>query len=78
MRSRLDAGLGQAGAVARTQVSQANINAARASVAAICGHNSSAVYVQERHGRDEITVTEGGAAAKITVGLSKMLGRVRR
>ena len=62
------------GAVAREQVSQADINAARASVAAICGHNASATYVQERHGRDEITVTEGGAAGEITVGLSKKLG----
>ena len=62
------------GAVARAQVSQADINAARASVAAICGYNASATYVQERHGRDEITVTEGGAAGEITVGLSKKLG----
>ena len=62
------------GAVAREQVSQADINAARASVAAICGHNAGATYVQERHGRDEITVTEGGAAGEITVGLSKKLG----
>ena len=62
------------GAVARSQVSQANINAARASVDAICGYNASAVYVSERHGRDEITVTEGGAAGRITVGLSKKLG----
>ena len=62
------------GAVARAQVSQADINAARASVAAICGYNASATYVQERHGRDEITVTEGAAAGEITVGLSKKLG----
>ena len=62
------------GAVARAQVSQADINAARASVATICGHNASATYVQERHGRDEITVTEGAAAGEITVGLSKKLG----
>ncbi len=62
------------GATPLEQVSQADINAARASVAAICGHNASASYVQERHGRDEITVTEGGAAGEITVGLSKKLG----
>ncbi len=62
------------GAISRVQVSQDNINAARASVAAICGYNASAGYVQERHGRDEITVTEGGAAGEITVGLSKKLG----
>ena len=62
------------GATSRAQVSQADINAARASVAAICGYNASATYVQERHGRDEITVTEGGAAGEITVGLSKKLG----
>ncbi len=62
------------GAVAREQVSQADINTARASVAAICGHNAGATYVQERHGRDEITVTEGGAAGRITVGPSKKLG----
>ena len=62
------------GATSREQVSQADINAARASVAAICGYNASATYVQERHGRDEITVTEGSAAGEITVGLSKKLG----
>ena len=61
------------GAVARTQVSQTDINAARASVAAICGYNASATYVQERHGRDEITIKEGGSDAEIIVGLSRKL-----
>ena len=61
------------GAISRAQVSQADINAARASVAAICNYNSSAVYVQERHGRDEITIKEGGSDAEIIVGLSRKL-----
>ena len=66
-------GWAKPGAVSRLQVSQANINAARASVAAICGNSASSAYVQERHGRDEITATEDGTVARTTVGLSKKL-----
>ena len=61
------------GATPRAQVSQADINAARASVDAICNYNASAAYVPEVHGRGELSVSEGGAAARITVGLSKRL-----
>ena len=65
----------KSGAVARTQVSQDNINAARASVAAICGYNASATYVSgaPRPRRDH---GHGGRRppVRITVGLSKKLG----